>query len=216
MFVYFSFMRTKDPNKAAQIRSKALTMIVEEGLDGFSMQKLAKAAQVSPATLYIHFEDREDLLFQLYREQHALWAEEVLRDFDPECSFEDGMRIQWRNRLRFSREHPLAQTFNDQLIHSPYHRAFAPRMDPRFHDAMATFVGNAIERGEIFDLRRLAPDDPFPIELFWSLAYAPLYQIIQYEIHDQGPGRRKRNTPFRIGDAQLEEVLRRVVRGLAP
>ena len=41
-------------------------MIVKEGFDGLSMQKLAKAANVSPATIYLYFKNREDLLNQLY------------------------------------------------------------------------------------------------------------------------------------------------------
>ena len=41
-------------------------MFVKGGFNGFSMQKLAKAANVSPATIYIYFKDKEDLIQQLY------------------------------------------------------------------------------------------------------------------------------------------------------
>ena len=51
-------MRTRDEKKEHAIRRRALEIIVERGFDGFSMQKLAKAAGVSPATLYIYFKDR--------------------------------------------------------------------------------------------------------------------------------------------------------------
>ena len=54
-------MRTRDENKQDLIREKGLEMIVKEGFDGFSMQKLAKAAAVSPATLYIYFKNREEI-----------------------------------------------------------------------------------------------------------------------------------------------------------
>jgi AcrR family transcriptional regulator len=47
---------------------KAMEMIVAEGFDGLSMQKLAKAAGVSPATIYIYWKNREDLLNQLFQE----------------------------------------------------------------------------------------------------------------------------------------------------
>ncbi|MBN8856321.1 MAG: helix-turn-helix transcriptional regulator [Sphingobacteriales bacterium] len=33
-------------------------MVVREGFDGFSMQKLARAAGVSPTTIYIYFKDK--------------------------------------------------------------------------------------------------------------------------------------------------------------
>ena len=59
-------MRTRDENKEAAIRTKALEMIVKVGLDGLSMQKLAKSANVSPATIYIYFKDREDLILKAH------------------------------------------------------------------------------------------------------------------------------------------------------
>jgi len=46
-------MRIRDEQKEKAIREKALKMIVKDGIEGFSMQKLAKAANVSPGTLYI-------------------------------------------------------------------------------------------------------------------------------------------------------------------
>jgi len=52
--LYFAVpMRSRDPKKEKAIRRKAMEMIVKDGFDGLSMQKLAKAAEVSPATIYI-------------------------------------------------------------------------------------------------------------------------------------------------------------------
>jgi AcrR family transcriptional regulator len=59
-------MRTRDENKESAIRQKAIEMIVKKGFDGLSMQKLAKAADVSPATIYIYYKDRDDLIVQLW------------------------------------------------------------------------------------------------------------------------------------------------------
>ena len=55
-------MRTRDENKEQSVRQKALELLVNQGFEGFSMQKLAKAAKVSPATLYIYYKDKEDLI----------------------------------------------------------------------------------------------------------------------------------------------------------
>ena len=51
-------MRIRDEKKESLIKQKAIEMIVKYGFDGLSMQKLAKAAKVSPATIYIYFKDR--------------------------------------------------------------------------------------------------------------------------------------------------------------
>ncbi|MGZ4091209.1 MAG: TetR/AcrR family transcriptional regulator, partial [Bacteroidia bacterium] len=59
-------MRIRDEKKEEAIREKALELIVHEGFDGLSMHKLAKAAGVSPATIYIYYKNREHLLNMLY------------------------------------------------------------------------------------------------------------------------------------------------------
>ncbi len=61
-------MRARDENKERTIKLEAISMIVKEGFDGLSMQKLARAAGISPSTIYIYFESREDLLNKLYLE----------------------------------------------------------------------------------------------------------------------------------------------------
>src|ERR1043165_8078268 len=55
----------------------------QEGLDGFSMQKLAKAAKVSPATLYIYYKDREDLIMRIAIEITNDLLEASINGFDP-------------------------------------------------------------------------------------------------------------------------------------
>ena len=80
-------MRTRNIQKEATIREKALEMIVKEGFDGFSMQKLAREANVSPATLYIYFVNKEDMLRQLYNEVQRTFTRVALDGFDPNVPF---------------------------------------------------------------------------------------------------------------------------------
>jgi len=60
-------MRTRDEAKEHAIRDKAIEMIVKVGFDGLSMQKLAKAAHVSPATIYLYFKTTSMRFFQRRR-----------------------------------------------------------------------------------------------------------------------------------------------------
>src|SRR5437868_9623861 len=107
-------MRTRDTNKENSIRKQAIEMVVKEGLDGFSMQKLAKAAGVSPATLYIYYKDREDLIMQLWSGAFAEMATATLKNFDPSMSFRDGLKVQWMNRARFCMKNPKQMQFMEQ------------------------------------------------------------------------------------------------------
>lgn len=215
MFVYFPWMRTKDPIKGSQIRSQALEMLVREGFDGFSMQKLARAANVSPATLYIHFQDRDDLLFQLYKEQMTVFTAILMEGFDPLDTFAKGLETQWRNRMRFSREHPTSWRFLDQVLYSHYQPLFVHRVDSPFFQAMHDFMEAAVKRGEIRDLGAEDHSGQFPTHLFWALAYAPLYELLRME-GGQGPGGHGRSTPFELTPERFDIALRQVLRSLKP
>src|SRR3954470_18453157 len=157
-------MRRRDLDKQQTIRRRALALIVRDGVDGFSMQKLAKAARVSPATIYIYFKNRDDLIFQLYKEEMEKMFAATLVGFDPGAAFAEGLRIQWKNRLRYNLEHTLEGQFLEQLRHSPYQAQFLPRLDPTFFEKMGAFVKTAIARKELI---------PMPKEIYWSIAFAP-------------------------------------------
>ena len=181
-------------------------MLVRDGLDGFSMQRLARAARVSPATLYIYYKDRDDLIFQLFRDEMDKMASVTLQDFDPEQSFADGLKVQWRNRARYCLTHPLEAEFLEHVRHSPYHARFLPRLDPKFIERMSGFVKNAIRRKEIM---------PMPKEVFWAVAYAPLYQLIKF--HQSGGGMAGRtDKKFVADEAILDLALSLVLKALKP
>jgi AcrR family transcriptional regulator len=61
-------MRKKDDEKARSIKAAVVKMILQEGFHGASISKIAKMAGVSPATVYIYFENKENMLQDIYRE----------------------------------------------------------------------------------------------------------------------------------------------------
>lgn len=196
-------MRTRDGNKEQAIREKAIEMIVQEGFDGLSMQKLAKAANVSPATIYIYWKDREDLILQLYVEVNAKMTKTFLNDFDPAMSFAKGMEVQWKNRARYFLEYPMETRFAEQIKHSPFYGRALSMQSPEFKKAMGQFIVNAIERKELIHV---------PFEAFWSIAYAPLYQLMKY--HSQG--KNHLNEDFALNDTIMAQTLQLVIKALTP
>lgn len=197
-------MRTRDPKKEKSIREKALAMIVKDGFDGLSMQKLAKAAGVSPATIYIYWKDRDDLILQLYSEVFRAMSEQTLENFDSSMNFRDGLKVQWNNRARYCLDHPLEAHFMEQVKFSPLHDKAQEYIDPRFIEAMRAFVKGAIKRGELIKI---------PVEVFWSVAFAPLYQLVKFHKHGKGlPG----TGPFVLDDKIMNMTLDLVLKALKP
>jgi AcrR family transcriptional regulator len=197
-------VRARDPQKERAIRDRALDTIVRHGFDGLSMQKLARQVGVSPATIYIYFENRDDLILSLYREESRKMAEATLEGFDPGASLAVGLRVQWKNRARYCLENPREAHFLEQIRHSPFHAHDETSKGRDFIAAMRTFCRGAIQRGELVRV---------PVEVYWSVAFAPLYQLLKFHLHGRGlPG-----TPrFALDDKLMDQTLDLVVRALTP
>ncbi|HEU4553683.1 MAG TPA: helix-turn-helix domain-containing protein [Chitinophaga sp.] len=193
-------MRPRDENKEALIREQAIALIVQEGFDGLSMQKLAKAANLSASTIYIYFKSREDLLNQVYIAVEELFAKEVLRNFDPAMPFEDGLWLQWKNRYRYIQQYPLHYHFSEQFRNSPLIKHQDIKESP-FRRAMQQFTKNAIQRKEIVDM---------PAEILWSLAYGPFYILVKFHLDRSSMS----GKPFSLNEHKMKQAFQLVIRAL--
>ncbi|WP_270324111.1 TetR/AcrR family transcriptional regulator [Weissella confusa] len=59
-------MRTRDENKIQALENATFDLVEESGIANLSINKLAKRAGVSVATTYIYYENKADLLGQLF------------------------------------------------------------------------------------------------------------------------------------------------------
>jgi len=196
-------MRTRDEHKEKSIREKALKMIVKEGIEGFSMQKLAKAANVSPATIYIYFKDKEDLILQLCKEAGEKMADIMLKNFDPSMSFAEGLKIQWLSRAKYCLKYPEQVHFIEQIRHSPLQDKLTTMMSGKFKNAMDLFVTNAIRKKELVKV---------PLEVYWSIAFAPLYNLVKFHMSGKSIGGNK----FVLSDKIMKDTFELVLKALTP
>ena len=198
-------MRQRDELKELALREKAIEIIINDGFDGLSMQKLAKAANVSPATIYIYFKDREDLIEQVIQEEALKMSEAMLKDFDAEnMGFEEGLRRQWENRAEYFLSNPIRLQFMEQMRNTPVYEK-SVKMDPKFTTAMHTFARRAIERNELVKL---------PIEIYWSIAYAPLYQLVKFHLARKPMFASPEK--FVLTEEKMEQALQLVLKALRP
>lgn len=196
-------MRKRDENKIAAICEKAIEIIVKKGFDGLSMQKLAKAANVSPATLYIYFKDREDLILQIALKEAEKMIDATLKEFDPAMNFAEGLKIQWKNRARYWLDNPLKSNFMEQIRHSPIGETVFKKVKREFSKTMGGFMEQAIKRKELVKL---------PPEVYWCIAFAPLYQLIKFHIDGKGLANKK----FVWNDNYMDQALDLVLKSLKP
>ena len=194
-------MRTRNAEKEELVRQEAIEMLVESGFEGFSVNKLARACDISVATLYIYYKDKEDLVTKIALEEGRRMSEIVLRNFNPDATFAEGLRRQWENRFAYMMENPVATVFIEMLRASSYGDDAFKSMAGDFKAAMEKFTRNAVKRGEI---------NSMSLEAFWSTAFAPLYTLLRF--HNEG--RSIGGKPFTLTKKVLWETFDMVLKGL--
>lgn len=196
-------MRTRDPNKEELVKQKAIEMLVKYGIEGFGMNRLAKESGVSVATLYIYYSDKEDLIKKIGTEIGLAFFSEMVKDFSPTMPFKDGLRKQWENRARFALKNPLKVACWEALSHSSYRDDILEESLANFKKTMWSFIENALERKELL---------PISIEVFWSVAYGPLYALLRFENEGKSFG----DMPFKLTKEKMDEAFELAIKALTP
>lgn len=166
-------MRPKNLTKEEAIRSIALQIISEEGLENLSMQKLAKAANISPRTIYIKYENKEDLLIKLFIEEVlGKYEKAILENFDPKVAFADGMKRLWLNTFHYLRNNKPAFSLIRYGKSSPLlNKAFQEKniQQGAFFAPIHIFLRTNVEAGLIADL---------PHDVHRALLFSPIQDLV--------------------------------------
>jgi len=166
-------MRPKNLAKEEAIRSIALQIISEEGLENLSMQKLAKAANISPRTIYIKYENKEDLLIKLFIEEVlGNYEKAILENFDPKMAFADGMKRLWLNTFHYLRNNKPAFSLIRYGKSSPLlNKAFQEKniQQGTFFAPIHAFLKTNVQAGSIIDV---------PYDVLRALLFSPIQDLV--------------------------------------
>lgn len=130
-------MRNKDIHKQEAIIDATVELVNEIGFVSSSVSKIAKKANVSPATIYIYYKNKEDLLVSTYIEMKKKMSKALLRDFDETKPFRDTLLRVWLNTFAFLKENRALHQYSEQFSNSPYsdlvdHKELEKHFEPIF------------------------------------------------------------------------------------
>ncbi|MDH7462719.1 TetR/AcrR family transcriptional regulator [Chitinophagaceae bacterium 26-R-25] len=166
-------MRPKSVEKEQAIRTIALKIIQEEGLENLSMQKLAKAANISPRTIYIKYADKEDLLIKLFIDEVlGEYEKAVLEKFDEKMDFAEGVKRIWLNTFRYFKTNRQAFALMQYGNSSPLlTKAFKERniQEGQFFAPIHKFYKTNISKKIIKN---------FPVEVCRALLMSPIFNLM--------------------------------------
>ena len=202
-FIFVPEMRARDNKKELLVKQKAIELFLKEGFDGFSMQKLAKACDISVGTLYIYYKNKEDLIIQIAIEEGKRMTQATMKGFSPDMPFAEGLKVQWENRASYWMKNREACQFCEAIKHSQYSESVMNVIAEIFRPIMKKFVENSIARNELQYLS---------FESYWSVAFGPLYTLLKFEQNGKSVG----NRPYKFSKTTMYQTLELVLKALKP
>ena len=109
----------KSIDKRTALLKATLTLVNNGGIQGASMAKVAKIAAVSPATIYLFFQSKQDLVSQLYLTVKSSFAEAAFSDYNLQESVEVRFKKIWFNMAHYKLTHQEESSFLSQCDNTP-------------------------------------------------------------------------------------------------
>jgi AcrR family transcriptional regulator len=99
------------------------------------MSKIAKMASVSPATIYLYFENKQDLVSKTYIEVKAVYTNYAFATYNDALTVEEGFEIIWKRIADFKLKESenamfLAQCDNTPMIDEPSRQEGIKHLQP--------------------------------------------------------------------------------------
>ena len=182
MIVYFTSMRTKDDIKQEALFEATVKLVNEIGFAASSVSKIAKEAGISPATIYIYYKNKEDLLVSTYVEIKKNIGRAIHEDFDDTLPIRDILKQVWYRMFDYISKHPGYFQYTEQFSNSPYQALVDKKKIEKFFDPVIHVVSRGIEQKIIknADFHILAAFIFYPI-----LAISNSRVCLDFELTDQ-------------------------------
>ena len=112
-------IRQKCDKKRVALLNATLHLVNNQGFHAAPMSKIAKMAEMSPATIYIYFENKQDLINQLYLEMKASFSAFAFQNYNEEACVKESFKQIWFNIANFKLNKIEESNFLSQCDNTP-------------------------------------------------------------------------------------------------
>ena len=91
----------KSIDKRNALIKATIELVNNNGFHATPMSKIAKMANVSPATIYLYFENKQDLVNKTYIQVKAIYTDYAFKTYNESMSVKKGFEIIWRRIADF-------------------------------------------------------------------------------------------------------------------
>jgi AcrR family transcriptional regulator len=163
-------MRTRDQKKYNAIVKSSLELTNKLGFSGISMSKIAKRANVSPATIYIYFKNKDDLLTAIYCDIRKKAGDYVLANINTNMSIKEQFKAIWISSFSFYLNHPEYIQYREQFEQTKMMKEVNAD-EFELNKYTIEILTKGIEN-------KLIQDHPIPILI--SFAFFPIITLIRF------------------------------------
>jgi len=163
-------MRPKDEDKVDRIYRAAIKVINLDGFQGCSMNKIATEADLSPATIYLYFENKEDMIDKLFIHLKMKMGNSFFNQETDLSPSKGTFRTLWLNHYQYIIDNQEEYTFLENFSNCPliHHIEKENR-----HDYCTTFE-------KLFDQSKSAKlIQSMHNDIIYSLLFAPISDMVK-------------------------------------
>lgn len=106
--------KEKITDKKSALLNATLTLVNNHGFHNAPMSKIAKLAGVSPATIYLYFEHKQDLINTLYLGVKESFSSCAFEGYHDGLSVQEGFELIWHNIANYKLKQINEATFLSQ------------------------------------------------------------------------------------------------------
>ena len=163
-------MRPKDDEKVNRIYRAAVKVINQDGFQGCSMTKIATEADLSPATIYLYFENKDDMLAKLFIHVKAKMGNSYFGSESDLSPSKSSFRVIWLNHYQYITNNPDEYDFLENFSNCPlidhigneYKHDYCPVFETLFEQSKAAKL-----------------IQPMHNDIIYSLLFAPISQMVK-------------------------------------
>ncbi|MFT3753998.1 MAG: TetR/AcrR family transcriptional regulator [Paludibacter sp.] len=112
-------MRIKDDEKVTRIYEAAIKVVNRDGFQGSSMSKIACEANVSAATIYLYFENKDDMIKKLFIHLKSKMGHSYFSDENDLSPSKGTFRAIWINHYQYVMHNLHEYTFLENFSNCP-------------------------------------------------------------------------------------------------
>ncbi|HET8860419.1 TetR/AcrR family transcriptional regulator [Marivirga sp.] len=165
-------------DKKTLILETTLELISENGFHGTPISMIAEKAGIGAGTIYRYFENKEDLINELFKEIKRKVMNAMLAEYDENESFKERFKHLWMNLINYFMMHPMAFQFIEQHRYASYMSNLTREESFMIMSPVMMFFIEAKRAKAMKDL---------PVYTIISLSYGPITSLAKLQIDHKQP-----------------------------